>query len=70
MRIAVVGTGIAGLGAAWLLQRQHAVTLYERNDYAGGHSHTLEAMTASGAVPVDTGVITSYSIHYTKLYET
>jgi predicted NAD/FAD-binding protein len=55
MRIAVVGTGIAGLGAAWLLQRQHAVTLYERNDYAGGHSHTLEAMTASGAVPVDTG---------------
>ena len=59
MRIAVIGSGIAGLGAAWLLQRRHAVTLYERNDYAGGHSHTLEVPTASGTVPVDrdTGIL-------------
>jgi len=55
MRIAVVGSGIAGLGAAWLLHRRHEVTLYERNDYAGGHSHTLEVATPGGPVPVDTG---------------
>ena len=55
MRIAVVGSGIAGLGAAWLLRRQYAVTLYERNGYVGGHTHTLEVPTAAGATPVDTG---------------
>jgi len=55
MRIAVVGSGIAGLGAAWLLRTQHQVTLYERNDYAGGHTHTLEVPTANGTTPVDTG---------------
>ncbi len=55
MRIAVVGSGIAGLGAAWLLRTRHEVTLYERNDYAGGHSHTLEVPTHNGTTPVDTG---------------
>ena len=37
MRIAIIGSGIAGLSAAWLLNRRHQVTLYERNDYFGGH---------------------------------
>ncbi len=37
MRIAVVGTGIAGLSAAWLLNTKHEVVLYEANSYAGGH---------------------------------
>jgi len=55
MRIAVVGSGIAGLGAAWLLRTRHEVTLYERNDYAGGHSNTLEVPTRNGTTPVDTG---------------
>lgn len=57
-KIAVVGGGIAGLGAAWLLNRRHDVTLFERNDYIGGHSNTLDAPDGrGGTIPVDTGFI-------------
>ena len=40
MRIAVVGSGIAGLASAWLLSRRHEVTLFEAGSYFGGHTHT------------------------------
>ncbi|CAO3439412.1 NAD(P)/FAD-dependent oxidoreductase [Azospirillum endophyticum] len=52
--IAVVGAGIAGLSAAWLLSKTHRVTLYEKEDRPGGHANTVEA---DGAGPVDTGFI-------------
>ena len=55
MRIAVVGTGIAGLATAWLLSRRHAVTVFEGDQRVGGHSHTVAVGTADGEVPVDTG---------------
>ena len=42
MRIAVVGAGISGLYAAWKLGREHDVTLFEANDYAGGHTNTID----------------------------
>ena len=42
MKIAVVGSGIAGLSAAWLLSKEHQVTVYEAADYAGGHSNTVD----------------------------
>ncbi|MDX1619684.1 MAG: FAD-dependent oxidoreductase [Nitriliruptorales bacterium] len=41
MRVAVVGTGIAGLVAAWLLDRQHEVHVFEQRDRLGGHTHTM-----------------------------
>jgi uncharacterized protein len=53
LNIAVIGSGIAGLSAAWLLSSKHDVTLYEAEDWLGGHSHTVEAQ---GQV-VDTGFI-------------
>ncbi|MFC3226710.1 NAD(P)/FAD-dependent oxidoreductase [Marinibaculum pumilum] len=67
-RIAVIGGGIAGLGAAWLLQQRHEVTLYEREPRLGGHSHTVEAPGGDGrTVPVDTGFIVYNERNYPNL---
>ena len=57
MRIAVVGAGIAGLHAAWRLSREHEVTLYEANDYPGGHTATVDVEWEGRAWAVDTGFI-------------
>lgn len=56
-RIAVIGSGIAGLSAAWLLARRHEVTVLEAETRPGGHSCTVEAPGAAGPVPVDMGFI-------------
>ncbi len=53
LRIAVIGSGISGLSAAWLLSRRHKVTLYEADTRLGGHSNTVDAR----GTPVDTGFI-------------
>ncbi len=57
MRIAVIGTGISGLAAAWLLAPRHEVHVFERDRRVGGHTHTVDVPTPSGEVPVDTGFI-------------
>jgi len=72
MRIAVVGSGIAGLASAWLLSRRHAVTLYEANDYLGGHTHTHDIELAGRRYAVDTGFIVHNPAHYpllTRLFD-
>ena len=57
-KVAVVGCGVAGLTAAWLLSREHTVHLFEKNDYAGGHTRTLKVPDGPDAgMPVDTGFI-------------
>jgi predicted NAD/FAD-binding protein len=57
MRIAVVGSGIAGLSAAWLLNHQHQVTLFESDSRLGGHTHTVDMTLDGQAFPVDTGFL-------------
>lgn len=57
MRIAVIGTGIAGLTSAWLLQREHQVTVFEKNDYIGGHTATKSILFEGKTYPIDTGFI-------------
>jgi predicted NAD/FAD-binding protein len=58
LKIAVIGAGVAGITASYLLQHRHDVTLYEKNDYIGGHTHTIiiEDGPDAGA-PIDTGFI-------------
>lgn len=56
-RIAVVGSGAAGLSAAWLLSQKHSVTLFEKDDRLGGHAHTALVESEAGEVAVDTGFI-------------
>ena len=53
----MVGTGISGLSAAWLLNQRHDVTVYERADRIGGHSNTVLAAVGGRSIPVDTGFI-------------
>ncbi len=70
-RIAVVGSGIAGLGAAWLLSRKHEVVMYERGDYLGGHTHTHDIQLENSRYSVDSGFIVFNEAHYpllTKLF--
>jgi predicted NAD/FAD-binding protein len=57
LNIAVIGAGISGLVAAYLLCRDHAVTVFEANDYAGGHTRTVEVENEGNRFPVDTGFI-------------
>lgn len=57
MKIAVIGSGISGLGAAWLLSRRHEVHLFEKRDRLGGHTHTVVHDLAGRALPLDTGFI-------------
>jgi predicted NAD/FAD-binding protein len=67
VRIAVIGSGIAGLGSAWLLDRSHEVTLYEKNDYLGGHTHTHDIELHGRHFAVDTGFIVHNPRHYPLL---
>lgn len=67
MRIAVIGSGIAGLSAGWLLSRTHEVTLYEQGSHAGGHSNTVDVTTPEGRIPVDTGFIVYNERNYPNL---
>lgn len=71
-RIAVVGSGIAGLSAAWWLSRRHEVTLFERDNRLGGHTHTHTFPLDGREVSVDTGFIVFNPQHYpllTALFE-
>jgi predicted NAD/FAD-binding protein len=55
MRIAIVGGGGAGLTSAWLLENDHQVTLYEKQDRLGGHAHTINLEVAGEQVSIDAG---------------
>ncbi|MEZ6023669.1 MAG: FAD-dependent oxidoreductase [Hyphomonadaceae bacterium] len=65
--IAVIGSGIAGMSAAWLLSQRHDVTLYEKDNRLGGHSNTVNVRTSAGDTPVDTGFIVFNDVTYPNL---
>jgi uncharacterized protein len=66
-KIAVVGSGIAGLSCAWLLGQRHEVTLYEADARLGGHAHTVDAPGRDGTIAVDTGFIVFNEHNYPNL---
>lgn len=69
MKIAVVGTGISGLGAAWALAKEHQVVVYERSDRLGGHANTVsvDLPGQDKAINVDIGFIVYNELNYPNL---
>ncbi len=67
MKIAVVGAGIAGLGAAWALSQRHRVTVFEAADRLGGHANTRSLCIDGRPCPVDTGFIVYNELNYPQL---
>jgi len=66
VKIAVVGSGISGLTCAYLLAGGHDVTLFERDDRLGGHTHTIEVEHEGSSLPVDTGFIVFNERNYPR----
>ncbi len=67
LNIAVIGSGISGLSAAWLLSQRHDITVFEAADRIGGHCNTVEFEQRGIATTVDTGFIVYNEITYPNL---
>ncbi|WP_373097531.1 NAD(P)/FAD-dependent oxidoreductase [Zhongshania sp.] len=67
LKIAVIGSGISGLSSAWLLSKQHQVTLFEQDSRLGGHTNTVDIQTSAGTIAVDTGFIVFNERSYPNL---
>lgn len=67
MKIAVIGSGISGLSAAWALKDAANVTLYEKRDRVGGHSYTVDISHGAETVAVDAGFIVYNANNYPNL---
>ncbi len=65
--IAVIGSGIAGMSAAWLLNKSHRITVFEKRDHAGGHANTVTVPGIDAPIDVDTGFIVYNERNYPNL---
>lgn len=65
--IAIIGSGISGMGAAYLLNDKHNIVVYEKNDYVGGHARTLNIDYNGKNIAVDTGFIVFNHRNYPHL---
>ena len=66
-RLAIIGTGIAGMGSAHLLKKYFDLTLFEKNDYVGGHTNTVNVKEDGKDIPIDTGFMVFNKVTYPNL---
>jgi len=64
MKIAIIGSGISGLVCGHLLYKDFDLSIFEANDYIGGHTHTIDVARADGSYAVDTGFIVFNEVTY------
>ena len=67
MKIAVIGSGISGLSAAYFLSKKHKVDLFEKDDHFGGHSYTYDIKDNGKVISVDLGFIVFNELTYPNL---
>ena len=71
-KLAIVGSGIAGLGAAYYLREYFDLTIFEQNSYLGGHTNTVDVIENQAAIPIDTGFMVYNEVtypHLTRLFK-
>lgn len=68
-KLAIIGSGIAGMGCAYFLDNQYDITIFEKNNYIGGHTNTIEVKQGEKAVPVDTGFMVFNKVTYPNLLQ-
>lgn len=68
-KIAVIGSGIAGLASAWLLKNKYRVSLFEAGRYFGGHANTVDVTLEGYTHPVDTGFLVHNDLTYPNLIQ-
>ena len=66
-KIAIIGSGISGLGAAWFLRRDYELTVFEADAHIGGHTHTVTVEEDGRGVPIDTGFMVFNHVTYPNL---
>ncbi|EMY70199.1 NAD(P)-binding Rossmann-like domain protein [Leptospira vanthielii serovar Holland str. Waz Holland = ATCC 700522] len=66
-RLAIVGTGIAGLGSAYFLKNDFDLTIFDSADYIGGHTNTVMVEEDGVSIPIDTGFIVFNHVTYPNL---
>ena len=69
MKIAIIGAGISGLTAAYRLSGSHEITVFEANDYIGGHTHTVDVELDGERHAIDTGFIVFNDWTYPKFIQ-
>src|SRR5271157_1754365 len=65
--IGIVGTGIAGMGCAYFLQKSNDIAMYERNNDIGGHTNTITVDEDGMEIPIDTGFMVYNEVTYPNL---
>lgn len=66
-KLAIIGTGISGMACAYFLQSEYDVTLFEKNDYVGGHTNTISVTEGDKTIPIDTGFMVFNPVNYPNL---
>lgn len=66
-KIAVIGTGIAGMGCGHFLHKRHDIYFFEKNGYIGGHTNTVDVEEDGNLLPIDTGFIVYNEVTYPNL---